>query len=105
MFSFLLFLKSKLNDSLTVLRASAVIGSLVYAYNVWPFNRIHHWYLWIGYSLLPLFFISIFLYFKNPRDWKYLLLSIFLWSVASATPHMALFYGIILIALFLGFCL
>lgn len=101
--SYLLFFRDKLGGSETILRFSAIVGSFFYAYNVWAFNRIHHWYLWIGYSLLPLFFISVYLYFRNPRDWKYLVLSVFLWSVASSTPHMTLFYGIVFVSMFLGF--
>jgi hypothetical protein len=102
-FSFLLFFKNKLTGSYFKLKISAVIGSLLYAYNVWSFDRIHHWYLWIGYSILPLFFISIFFSFKNPKNWKYLLASTFLWSFASTTPHMAIFYSIILVGTFLAF--
>jgi len=102
-FSFLSFFKERFTGSKMVLKTSAIMGSLFYAYNVWSFNRIHHWYLWIGYSILPLFFISIFFSFKNPKDWKYILSSIFLWSLASTTPHMTLFYGIILVGTFLGF--
>jgi len=102
-FSFLLFFKGKFSDSNIQLKLSAIVGSLFYAYNVWSFNRIHHWYLWIGYSILPLFFVSIFFSFKNPKDWKYILSSIFLWSFASTTPHMTLFFGIILVGTFLGF--
>jgi hypothetical protein len=102
-FSFLLFFKNKVTHLNINLKLSAIIGSLFYAYNVWSFNRIHHWYLWIGYSILPLFIVSIIFSFKNPRNWKYLLISTFLWSFASITPHMVIFYGIILIGTFLVF--
>jgi hypothetical protein len=102
-FSFLLFFKNKHTALNINLKLSAIIGSLFYAYNVWSFNRIHHWYLWIGYSILPLFIVSIFFSFKNPKNWKYLLTSALLWSFASLTPHMVIFYGIILIGTFLGF--
>jgi hypothetical protein len=103
-FSFLLFFKNKFSNP-TILKLSAIAGSLLYAYNVWSFNRIHHWHLWIGYSILPLFFVSIFSSFKNPKNWKYLLISTLLWSVGSSTPHMVIFYGIILVGTFLGFIL
>jgi hypothetical protein len=102
-FSFLFFFKDKSTHYKTALKISALMGSIFYAYNVWSFNRIHHWYLWIGYSILPLFFISIFFSFKNPKDWRYIISSIFLWSIASTTPHMTLFYGFILLVTFLGF--
>ena len=55
--------------------------------------------------MLPLFFISIYLSFKNPKKWKYVISSIFLWSFASTTPHMILFYGIIFLFTFFGFIL
>lgn len=76
---------------------------MFYAYNVWSFNRIHHWYLWIGYSILPLFVLSIYYSFRNPKNWKYIVLSTLLWSFASITAHMVIFYGIILIWTFFGF--
>ena len=101
--SFLLFFKDKFTHPNFTLKLSALVGSYFYAYNEWSFNRIHHWYLWIGYSILPLFFISIYFSFKNPKDWKYIIYSIFLWSIASTTPHMTLFYGVTLIVTFLGF--
>ncbi len=102
-FSFLLFLKNRLNQTNVYLRLAAILGSLFYAYNAWSVDRIHHWYLWIGYSLFPLFFVSTFFSFKNPKDWRYILTSIFLWSIASTTPHMTLYYGIFLVCMFLGF--
>lgn len=101
--SFLLFFRDKFTDSKIALKLSALTGSYFYAYNEWSFNRIHHWYLWIGYSILPLFFISIYFSFNNPKDWKWIISAIFLWSIASTTPHMTLFYGIILGVTFLGF--
>jgi hypothetical protein len=104
-FSFLLFFKEKFNHPNLQLKLAALVGSLFYAYNVWSFNRVHHWYLWIGYSIFPLFFVSILFSFRNPKNWKFILLSIFLWSIASSTPHMAVFYGITLIAMALIFIL
>jgi len=102
-FSYLSFLGSRYTGLKTLLRISGLLGSLFYAYNVWSFNRIHHWYLWLGYAILPLFFISIYFTFKRTNNWKYIIASIFLWTIASSTPHMALFYGVILIVAFLGF--
>jgi hypothetical protein len=102
-FSFLQLFKSRFSYSSTALKISALLGSLFYAYNVWTFNRIHHWYLWIGYSIFPLFFVSVYFSFKNPKDWKWILSSIFLWSFASTTPHMTLFYGVVVVLTFLGF--
>lgn len=102
-FSFLLFFKNKFSDSNFKLNLSALLGSFFYAYNAWAFSRIHHWYLWLGYSILPLFVVSIFFSFKSPKNWKYIISSTFLWSIASVTPHMAQFYGIILIVAMLAF--
>ena len=104
-FAFNLLFKNRSIYQNPQLKISAVLGSIFYAYNVWSFNRIHHWYLWIGYAILPLFFISIYLSFKNPKKWKYVISSIFLWSFASTTPHMILFYGIIFLFTFFGFIL
>ena len=104
-FSFLLFFRDKFSDSNINLKLSALVGSFFYSYNVWVYSRIHHWYLWLGYTILPLFVVSIFFSFKNPKNWKYILSSTFLWSIASVTQHMALFYGIIFIVAILGFVL
>jgi len=104
-FSFLIFFKDRFSKLRTYVELSAVLGSLFYAYNVWSFNRIHHWYLWLGYSLLPLFLVSVLLSFRNPKSWKPILLSTLLWTIASSTPHMTVFYGIIIIASFLIFVL
>jgi len=102
-FSYLSFLGSRISGFKNSLRISGLLASLFYAYNVWSFNRIHHWYLWIGYAILPLFSISVYFTFKRTNNWKYVLASIFLWTISSSTPHMALFYGVILIVTFLGF--
>jgi hypothetical protein len=102
-FSYLSFLGRRITGLKNSLRISGLLASLFYAYNVWSFNRIHHWYLWIGYAILPLFSISIYFTFKRTNNWKYVLASIFLWTIASSTPHMALFYGVIMIVTFLGF--
>jgi len=102
-FSFLLFSKGRLTYSTFPLKLSAILGSLFYAYNVWAFNRIHHWYLWIGYSVFPLFFVSIIFSFKEPKNWKFIASAIFLWSLASTTPHMAIYYAAILIFTFFYF--
>jgi hypothetical protein len=84
-----------------LLKCSAILGALFYAYNPWSFERIVHWYLWIGYALLPAFLVSVFFVFRNHKDWKHILLSVFAWSLASGTPHMAVFYGMILVITFL----
>jgi hypothetical protein len=115
-FAFIFLFKNKLqsrsennggylfNDGMR-LRLAAILGSLFYAYNVWSFHRISHWYLWIGYAVLPIFFCSIFYAFKYPRNWKYIISSVLLWSLASTTPHMTIFYGIIFIFCFALFLL
>lgn len=106
-FSFWLFLKDKFSKkedrNELLLKAAAILGALFYAYNPWSFERVVHWYLWIGYALLPLFFISIVFVSKNPKNWRYIISSICLWSLASATPHMTVFYGIILGCTFFAF--
>jgi hypothetical protein len=108
-FSFLLLFKDNgvkndpSND--TKLRVAAIMGALFFAYNPWSFERIPHWYLWIGYAILPLFFISAIYAFKNPRNLRYIASSVFLWSFASTTPHMTVYYGLIFGAIFVAFTL
>ncbi|HKQ21540.1 MAG TPA: hypothetical protein VJS91_05845, partial [Nitrososphaeraceae archaeon] len=104
-FSFLKFFQDKIQTLNFTLKISAVLGSLFYAYNIWSFNRVHHWYLWIGYAVLPIFFVSVLYSLKNPKDWKWIISTIFLWTVASSTPHMAAFYGVIFIVMSLAFIL
>lgn len=106
-FSFWLLFKDKFfinkNRNELTLKAAAILGALFYAYNPWSFERVVHWYLWIGYALLPLFLLSTVFVFRNPGNWKYILPSIFLWSLASTTPHMTVFYGIIFTCTFFAF--
>lgn len=107
-FSFLLFFRAKLitgifSENNFSLKLAAILGSLFFAYNIWSILRIAHWHLWIGYSLMPLFFVSTYLSFKSPKNLKYILCSVFLWAFASMTPHMMVFYGIMFTAIFLFF--
>jgi hypothetical protein len=108
-FSFLLLFK---NDAIntsqcdnTRIRIATIIGALFFAYNPWSFERIPHWYLWIGYAIIPLFFVSIIYAFRNPTNLKYIATSIFLWTFASTTPHMTVFYGLIFGIVFAAFIL
>jgi len=98
-FSFVHFFKSKINfDSDNMkLKIAAILGALFYAYNVWSFNRVGHWYLWIGYSMLPIFIASVIFSFRYGLKWKYLLAALTTWTFASSTPHMVVFYGLIFI--------
>lgn len=98
-FSFNFFARLKSRYSFASYRIAAVVGSLFYAYNVWSFHRIHHWYLWFGYALLPLFLVLLYCTFRYPSKWKYVLATVFLWSLVSAYPHMVIFYGLF----FVGF--
>jgi hypothetical protein len=82
---------------------AAILGALFYAYNPWSFERTVHWYLWIGYGLLPLFFTSTVFAFRDHRNWKYIITSITVWTFASSTPHMTVFYGFIFVCIFLAF--
>lgn len=115
-FGFIFFFKNKLKTRFENnggylfkedirLRVAAVLGGFFFAYNVWSFHRIGHWYLWIGYAALPIFFCSIFYAFKYPKNWKYIISSVLLWSLASTTPHMTIFYGFVFIFTFVLFLL
>jgi hypothetical protein len=107
--SFLLLFKNRVvadsSGSYTRMKIAAIIGALFFAYNPWSFERIPHWYLWIGYAVLPLFFITVVLAFREPKKLGYIISSIFLWSFASTTPHMTVFYGIIFVSIFISFVL
>jgi hypothetical protein len=104
-FACILFFRSTITQHIFTLKLGSIIGSLFYAFNVWSFHRIHHWYLWLGYAILPLFFISIIYSFKNPKNWKYPVAAVLIWSIASSTPHMVIFYGIFFSALSVFFIL
>jgi hypothetical protein len=101
-FSFVALMRDRIGRYNISLQIAAIVGAIIYAYNVWSFIRIGHWYLWIGYALLPLFLLAIVNASSqgHPRRWVYVLLSVGLWSIASSTPHMAVFYGIIYIVIF-----
>ena len=98
-FSFRRLFKNRLDIEGLRFKVAAILGSLFFAYNAWSFQRLGHWYFWLGYAILPLFFVSLIYAFRNPRKWKYVLATVLLWSVASSTPHMAIFYGIIFVGL------
>jgi hypothetical protein len=101
-FSFVKLMRDRIGKYNNSLQIAAIVGAIIYAYNVWSFIRIGHWYLWIGYVLLPLFLLAIINSNSqgHSRRWVYVLLSVSLWSIASSTPHMAVFYGIIYIVIF-----
>jgi hypothetical protein len=98
-FSFRRLFKNRLDTEGIKFKIAATLGSLFYAYNAWSFQRLGHWYFWLGYAILPLFFVSLIYAFRHPRKWKYILATVLLWSVASSTPHMAIFYGIIFVGI------
>jgi hypothetical protein len=98
-FSCVLFFKTRINTQDLKFKIGAIFGSLFYAYNVWSIHRIGHWYFWIGYGLLPIFFVSSFYALRYPKKMYYAFACVLLWSVASSTPHMAIFYGLIFVTL------
>jgi len=98
-FSSVLFFKKRINTQDLKFKIGAIFGSLFYAYNVWSIHRVGHWYLWIGYGLLPIFFVSSLYALRYPKKIHYAFASVLLWSVASSTPHMAIFYGLIFVIL------
>ncbi len=100
-FSFIHFMKNKAINHVPFYRIAAVIGSIFYAYNAWSFHRIHHWYLWFGYAVLPLFLMLLHFSLKYPLKWKYIIPTVLIWSLVSGYPHMVIFYGLF----YLGFSL
>jgi hypothetical protein len=94
--SLTLFFKDKILTVNAKLKLAVVLGSLFYAYNVWVFHRIQHWYILIGYALLPFFFVSLVnCYKKNSVSWKFIVPTIATWSIASVDPRMAIFFGLV----------
>jgi hypothetical protein len=87
----------------TVLSLASIVGSIFYAYNIWSFDRIGHWYFWLGYAVFPLFFFSLIFTFRKPRDLKYIFVAVVSWTLASSTPHMMIFFGIVFIGMLLFF--
>ena len=101
-FAFYFLSKGNISTVGLRLKIAAIFTSIFYSFNVWSFIRINHWYLWIGYAILPLYVLFIIYSFRNPRNWKYFFISSVLWSLASTTPHMGLFYGLIFIGAFIA---
>jgi hypothetical protein len=97
-YSCILFFKSKIDVQNIKFKIAAILGSLFYAYNVWSFHRIGHWYFWIGYGLLPIFFMSVIYALRNPKKLHYVLACILLWTLASSNPHMVIFYALIFVS-------
>ncbi|HEY7777928.1 MAG TPA: hypothetical protein VIA09_05255, partial [Nitrososphaeraceae archaeon] len=61
--------------------------------------------MWLGYAALPLFVVLLVKSFKNPTKWQYVVASVMIWTIASSTPHMVIFYGIFYIGISLYFIL
>lgn len=105
-FSFVSFFASRGYNLSLLLRLTALLGALFYAYNVWSFHQIGPWYLWIGYAILPLFIISTIQSFKGGlKNWHYILLVILTWTIASTMPQMLVFYMLIFGGIFSFFLL
>lgn len=84
----------------SLLYDAAFVSALFYAFNVWSFHRITHWFIWVAYSILPLFFISSVYSFTELKRWRYIFLTVIIWSFASSTPHMTIFFGLMIIGIF-----
>ena len=80
------------NEFSFYISVGAIIGALFYAYNPWSFERIGHWYFWIGYSLLPLFVLLLVQSLTKPTRYRYIFGTILVATAASTTPHMTIFY-------------
>jgi len=104
-FSCIILFRDKITSYEVFFKISTILGALFYAYNVWSFHRIHHWYLWLGYAALPLFVVLLVKSFKNPTKWKYVVATVMIWTIASSTPHMVIFYGIFYVGISLYFIL
>src|SRR5688572_4860344 len=104
-FSCIILFRDKISNHEVFFKISTILGALFYAYNVWSFHRIHHWYLWLGYAALPLFVVLLIKSFNNPTRWKYVVATVMIWTIASSTPHMVIFYGIFYVGISLYFIL
>src|SRR5687768_5634039 len=104
-FSCIILFRDKISNYEVFFKISTILGALFYAYNVWSFHRIHHWYLWLGYAALPLFVVLLIKSFNNPTRWKYVVATVMIWTIASSTPHMVIFYGIFYVGISLYFIL
>ncbi|HJS81688.1 MAG TPA: hypothetical protein VJ742_02510, partial [Nitrososphaera sp.] len=82
------------NGFSTYTSVGAILGALFYAYNPWSFERIGHWYFWIGYSLLPLFVLLLVQSLRQPTRYRYIFGTVLVATAASTTPHMTIFYFI-----------
>lgn len=103
-FSIKIFFKNKIDPkNEIILQVSSFISSLFYAYNIWSFHRIGHWFLWIPYAVLPLFFISAIYSFKSSDrlKYKYIIITVLIWSFASTSPHTIVFFGLMIGGIFL----
>jgi hypothetical protein len=105
-FSSILFFRNKIDTCDTKLKLAAIIGSLFYAYNVWSFHRMPQWYLWLAYALLPLFFVSVILSLRSKKiAWKYILMAVATWTIASSAIQMIVIFGLIFLSLWILFTL
>ena len=100
--AFYYLLKNKFKENPLKFKISLILGSIFFAYNIWSFNRIAHYYLWIGYAILPIFITAVFLAFERTSRVKYVLIAALSWTFAASTPHMMIYYGIIFLLITTG---
>ncbi len=97
------FLKkiSRLLNQQSLISASIIpfIGAILYAFNPWIIGRLGHYFLAVGYALLPLIAL-VFIQALRTRKPIYILLTALLFAAAATVPHSILYIGFVLLVIF-----
>lgn len=101
--AFYYLLKEKFKENPFEFKIALILGSIFFAYNIWSINRVAHYYLWIGYAILPIFIVAVLRSYEKAFRIKYALMAAVSWTFAASTPHMMIYYGIIFLIISLGY--
>lgn len=100
-FYFIRKLLTQLNyRSLVTSSVVPFIAAIFYAFNPWIMGRLGHYFLAVGYALLPVIVLA-FIYALNTRKFYYVILTALLFAAAGTVPHNILYIGCALLVVFL----
>lgn len=95
------FLLQKIFVSAHISKVIPLLSSILFMFSPWVLEQMQAPFYWIAYALTPL----ILLYFMKAIDsknieFKYIIYTAFLWTLASSTPHYTILTGLLLLFYF-----
>lgn len=75
------------------------MAAIFYAFNPWIMGRLGHYFLAVGYAMLPVIVLA-FIYALNTRKFHYVVLAALLFAAAGTVPHNVIYIGLVLFIIF-----